>query len=325
MAPMSPVRYHRAMDVARHAEMLGNRVRKNHRRLRKRFAREQVDVYRLYDRDIPEVRAVVDRYGEHLVVGVYERQQTAGEAGYLEALGAAAAEALGVPADKLHLRRRRTRPSGGARYERHGDTDARFAVREGPLRFWVNLDDYLDTGLFSDHRPARRWLSERVDGKRVLNLFAYTGAFTVWAAHGGAAATTTVDASGRYLDWARDNLALNELDGPAHRTVRSDVGRFLEHESGPYDVVICDPPSFSTRYGDGDFDVLRDQRALLRQVRGLVADDGWVLFSSNHQRFEPQLDGLGFSRVEEITEWSVPDDYRNRRAHRAFVLYADAC
>lgn len=308
------------VDVARHAALLANRVRKNQRRLRKRFRREGVEVYRLYDRDVPEVRVALDRYGEHLVLAVYAREQTDAIEGYAEALGAAVAEALDVPIERVHLRRRQTRPDAGARYERLAATGERFVVREGPLSFWVNLDDYLDAGLFGDHRDTRRWLGEQSAGQRVLNLFGYTGAFTCWAAHGGAVETVTVDASGRYLDWARDNLALNRLDGPQHRMERADVAAFLAGPPRPFDRIVCDPPSFSTRYGDGGLDVLRDQRRLVASLRPWLADDGWALFSTNHQRFEPDLDGLGFT-VEELT-WTVPEDYRNRSVHRAFLLRA---
>jgi len=311
------------VTVDKHAELLANRVRKNHRKLRKAFEREGVGAYRLYDWDIPEVRAVVDRYEDHLVVGEYTRQQTEDVPDYPERLAAAVGDALGVPAEHLHTRRRRTRPERGDRYARRGREGARIEVRERALRFWVRLDDYLDTGLFNDHRDTRRMVGEWSDGARVLNLFGYTGTFTCWAAHGGAARTVTVDASGPYLKWARDNLQLNGLDDRRHETVAADVAEWLAAaEPASFDLAIVDPPSFSTRYGARDFDVLRDHPELLAQVRRLIAPGGRVLFSTNHQRFEPRLDAAPYETVEDITERTVPRDYRNRTIHRAWLLHA---
>lgn len=310
----------RPEDVTRHAEFLANRVRKNDRKLRKAFERESIDAYRLYDWDIPEVRAVVDRYADHLVVAEYERAQTRNVVGYLESLGAAAAEALGVDPANVHLKRRHTRPREGPRYAREGDRGARIEVRERSLRFLVNLDDYLDTGLFSDHRETRRMVAGWSDGARVLNLFGYTGTFTAWAAHGGARETVTVDLSSPYSTWAEDNLALNGLSGEQHRFVARDVHSYLASAPAPFDLVIVDPPSFSTLFGERDFDVLRDHADLLTSIRPLVRPGGRVLFSSNHQRFEPRLDVVPYERIEEITERTVPRDYRNRRIHRAFLL-----
>jgi 23S rRNA G2069 N7-methylase RlmK/C1962 C5-methylase RlmI len=309
-------------DVARHAEMLGNRVRKNHRKLAKAFEREGVGAFRLYDWDIPEVRAVVDWVEGHLVVAEYVRTQTEHLEDYPGTLARAAGAALGVPEENLHVRERRTRPDRGERYGRLGRGGAVVEVRERALRFWVNLDDYLDIGLYGDHRDTRRMVGEMSAGKAVLNLFGYTGTFTCWAAHGGARSTVTVDASRRYVDWARDNLELNDLADPRHELVASDVAAFLDRERRAFDLVIVDPPSFSTRYGRRDLDVVRDHPELLRRVRQRVAEGGTVLFSTNHQRFEPRLEGLPYASVEEITERTVPRDYRNRTIHRAFLLRA---
>jgi len=309
------------VTVDKHAELLANRVRKAHRKLRKAFEREGVGGYRLYDWDIPEVRAVVDRYEDHLVVGEYTRQQTEDVPDYPERLAAAVGEALGVPPEHLHARRRQTRPVAGDRYRRLGREGARIEVRERALKFWVHLDDYLDTGLFNDHRDTRAMIGDQSDGARVLNLFGYTGTFTCWAAHGGAKRTVTVDTSGPYLQWARDNLRLNGLDDPRHETVKADVAEWIASaEPGSFDLAIVDPPSFSTRFGARDFDVTRDHPELLARVHRLIAPGGRVLFSTNHQRFEPRLDGLLYRAIEEITEQTVPRDYRNRTIHRAWIL-----
>lgn len=308
--------------LARHAELLANRVRKNERKLHKAFEREGVGAYRLFDRDIPEVRAVVDRYEDHLVLGVYRRVQTDSIPGYAEGLARAAGEAIAIAPAHLHVKARRTRPKDGPRYGRLAQEGARIVVRERALRFWVNLDDYLDTGLFADHRDTRRMVAGWSRGARVLNLFGYTGAFTCAAAQGGAGRTVTVEANPRYVEWARDNLALNGLASDAHALVTADVGAWLEGAPrAAFELAIVDPPSFSTRFGGRDLDVVRDHPALLSRVAPLLAPGGRVLFSTNHQRFAPRFEELaGYAAIEEITERTVPHDYRNRQIHRAFLL-----
>jgi 23S rRNA G2069 N7-methylase RlmK/C1962 C5-methylase RlmI len=301
--------------------MLANRVRKNHKHLARAMARKGVDVYRLYDRDIPEIRVVVDYYAGHLVVGEYARTQTDVE-GYLESMAAAAARGAGVPAENVHVRKRQTRPAAGPRYGKLASTASRLEVHEGGLRFLVNLDDYLDTGLFADHRETRARVRGEVAGKRFLNLYAYTGAFTVYAAAGGARESTSVDASGVYLDWARENLKLNGLDGPQHQLVREDVEDWLrgaERGRARWDVAFVDPPSFSDR-GAG-LDVQRDHRQLVERTIALVAPGGLVYFSTNHQRFEPSLHELAGAReCREITHETVPEDYRNKAIHRCWRI-----
>ena len=310
--------------VATHAEMLANRVRKRFAHLSRRFAREGIEAFRLYDWDIPEVRAVVDWYAGHIVVAEYARRQTGPE--WLPAMGRAAGEALQVAPDRVHLRLRRTGAGDGPRYERLASTGRRFPVRERDLTFLVNLDDFLDTGLFPDHRETRAMVRAMAGGKDFLNLYGYTGSFTCAAAAGGARSTVTVDRSATCLDWAADNLALNRLVGEGHDLVRADANEFLDRAAASrlrFSLAVVDPPSFSTTRGaTGGFDVQRDHPDLLRRVLAVVAPGCTVLFSTNHQRFEPRLEGLSASEVTEITEETVPEDYRNRRVHRCFRITA---
>lgn len=296
------------MKVQAQAEMLANRLRKTFRRLHPRFEQRRVGAFRLYDRDIPEIRAVVDWYEGHLVIAEYAREQTEGLP-WLETMAQAAAQALQVPAGSVHLRRRRS----GERYQRLGRGGARIEVREGDLRFWVNLDDYLDTGLFADHRETRARIRAEAKGKSFLNLFAYTGSFTCAAAIGGASSTTTVDASQAYLDWAGDNLRLNRL--PPGERVRAEVGEFLARAGARrWDLCLLDPPSRSD-HGGHAFDVQRDHRSLIERTLPVLGPGGVLWFSTNHQRFTPRLEGLRFTEED-----TVPEDYRNRTAHRAFRI-----
>ncbi len=301
--------------------MFANRVRRNYARLAPGFARRDVDVFRLYDRDIPEIRAVADWYGGHLVVGEYARTQTRDLPDWLPTLAQAAAQSLGVAADQVHTKVRRTRPEVGERYRKMGHASPRQEVREGPLRFWVNLDDYLDTGLFGDHRETRRLVASESGGKRCANLFAYTGSFTVAMAQGGALSTVSVDTSATYLNWLNDNLALNGHAGPTHTTAQVDARAWLDwhiRHGQPLDLLVCDPPSFSDR-PDGQFDVQRDHRSLVEACLAALRPGGVLWFSANHQRFVPQLSGIG-AEVVETTDRTVPPDYRNRTVHRSWRM-----
>src|SRR2546421_4291613 len=229
--------------------MLANRVRKNFRRLHRSFERDGVGAFRVYDWDVPEIRAAVDGYEGHRVVAEYGRAQTRETPGWLEAMGSAAASALDVPAERVHLKRRHTRPAHGPRYGRLGRTGERIAVRERGLRFWVNLDDFIDTGLFPDHRETRARIRAEAQGAEVLNLFGYTGAFTCAAAAGGARRTVTVDTSEAYLAWARGNLELNGQAGDAHELGRQDASDILAPAGRRFTLCGLGPPSLSARAG----------------------------------------------------------------------------
>ncbi len=287
--------------------MLANRVRKNFRRLHPLFERRGVGAFRLYDRDIPEIRAAIDWYEGHLVVAEYAREQTSGVP-WLATMARAAADGLQVSWERVHLKTRRS----GEKYERLARKGERIEVREGDLRFLVNLDDYIDTGLFADHRETRARVRKEAAGAAFLNLFAYTGSFTCAAAKGGAREATSVDGSQTYLDWAADNLRLN---GVRSELVRSDVDSFLQRAGARrWSLCVLDPPSRSDHAGKL-FDVQRDHRELIERTLAVLEPSGILWFSTNHQRFEPKLEGL---RSEEVD--TVPEDYRNRAVHRTFRI-----
>lgn len=306
------------------ARMLADRVRKRFKHLRRRFSKDQIDVFRLYDTNIPEIRAVVDWYAGHLVVGEYARRQSVPE--WLPLMGAAAAEALGVPPDKLHLKTRWAGARDGERYRRFGRSESRLQVREGDFCFHVNLDDFVDTGLFADHRDTRRMVLQAAGGKMFLNLYAYTGTFTCYAARGGATASVSVDRSETVLNWARENFALNGVSPEAHRLVQAEVFAFLRKTGagGPrFDLAVVDPPSYSaTRSQNLAFDILKDHPRLLRAVINVMRPGGVIVFSTNHQAFAPRFENLPLTRLEEITAATIPEDYagRNRPIHRCWRM-----
>lgn len=330
---MRPVDWHpkrilSPADVERQADMLANRVGKNRRRLAAAFERESIGAYRLYDWDIPEIRVVVDHYEGHLVVAEYERALTRTVDDWIGSMAAAAASGAGVPVDRVVTKTRRTRPSEGPRYDRLDAVGDRLEVRERDLRFWVNLTDFIDTGLFAHHRETRRLVRRECQGADVLNLYGYTGAFTCAAAAGGAVASVTVDASSRYLDWAADNLALNQLDQTSHDLVRAECRDYLDRavrDRRRFDLIVLDPPSFSDRGPDGRpdpraaFDIARDHPDLLDQALRLLAPGGALWFATNHARFEPRFDDLPIGDLRELTQDTTPRDFR-RPPHRVWRM-----
>lgn len=305
-----------------HAEIFSNRLRKRFVYLSKIFKRERVDCFRLYDWDIKEIRAVVDWYKDQAVIAEYIRRQTPAE--WLPAMAKVVAQTLNIPLKNVHMRRRQTKATEGPRYEKLGQHGKRFQVQEKDLYFWVNLEDYLDTGLFSDHRLTRQIVKKIANGKRFLNLFAYTGSFTVAAAKGGAQTTMTVDRSQPYLDWARDNLKLNGLGGAAHSFVKSDISRFVQgalRRGQRFDLCFVDPPSFFRDQGKNiSFDINRDHPLLLEDVFKIMEPESTVFFSTNHQRFEPRFEGLKVKSIVELTPKTIPIDYRNRQVHRCWRM-----
>jgi 23S rRNA (cytosine1962-C5)-methyltransferase len=313
-------------QYSRQAEMLANRTKKKYQHLRKRFARQNIDVFRLYDWDIPEIRAVVDWYGGHLVIGEYTRKQSTPQ--WLPIMAQAVANALGVSSNKLHLKERFCGASEGLRYKRIAHTNKHITVRERDLKFYVNPWDYVDTGLFSDHRNTRQIVRNISRGKDFLNLFCYTGSFSIYAAKGGARSTVSVDRSKTAISWTRKNIFLNGLDERKHLLVQAHALEFLtklKHLKQEFDIAVVDPPSFYTiRNRQYKFDVVQDHPDLINAVVAVMRPGGTIFFSTNHQFFIPFFDELNVSKVQEITSQTIPEDYLNKRkkVHRCWRITA---
>jgi 23S rRNA (guanine2445-N2)-methyltransferase / 23S rRNA (guanine2069-N7)-methyltransferase len=305
--------------------MLRNRLRKKLAHIGRRARREGVSCYRIYDADLPDYAAAIDRYGGHLHVQEYRAPPSIPEAvaaRRLSELVRVAGEVLEVPAARIHVKQRRRRQRGD-QYRAMGQGGRFFTVDEAGLKFRVNLDDYLDTGLFLDHRPLRRRIREEAAGRHFLNLFCYTGAMTVAAAAGGAASTTSVDLSATYLTWAAENLALNGLGGARHRLVQADAMRWIEAEKGTYGLIYVDPPSFSNSKRADDFDVQRDHLRLLRACAARLSPVGAIWFSNNLRGFRLDREALEAHglRVEDRTRWSIPFDFEHDpRTHHCFRI-----
>lgn len=317
------------------APMLANRLKKNLKHLG-RWARQQdIDCYRLYDADLPEYAFALDVYrGDETWLHVQEYDAPASidpakaDARLRDALGVIP-EVLGVAQERLYLKVRQ-RQKGKEQYEKIGAEGAFHVVRDGAVRCWVNFEDYLDTGLFLDHRSTRKLIEEQAKGKRFLNLFCYTGVATLHAAVGGAHASVSVDMSKTYLDWARRNLRLNECDQNAHQLVQADCLAWLEQavretRAGQgFDLIFLDPPTFSTsKRMERTWDVQRDHVDLIRQAMRLLNPDGSLLFSTNFRRFK--LDGKGLTGldIEDISRKTLPKDFeRNPRIHYCWRIRA---
>lgn len=324
-----------ARELSDGAKMVANRIERNLRKLKNWRSGEGVTCFRAYDADIPEYAAAIDVYVEDggeqrtfLHVQEYAPPAEIPEADVRRRRGellAAAREAFKVPAERVAMKTRE-RGKGGSKYgHRYGNAQPqgqRFAVRENGARLWVNLFDYLDTGLFLDHRPLRRRMAKEARGKRFLNLFCYTGVASVQAAVAGAASTTSVDLSATYLQWCADNLALNGLGGTSHQLVQGDVLAWLEAERHRYDVIFCDPPTFSNSARADDFDIQREHVRLLQLAMARLVPDGVLYFSNNFRRFRLDGDAIAaFADVEEISASTIPPDFgRNPRIHRAWRL-----
>lgn len=305
-----------------HAELLANRLKNRYRHLSKRFKRQNIDVFRLYDRDIPEIRAVVDWYKGHLVVGEYVRLQTG--TNWLPRMAQSAGEALNVPKEQVFIKKRQTKQGSGVRYRTAKGKGKRFIVSERDLKFWVNLDGALDTGLFSDHRDTRVIVRKMAKDKDFLNLYAYTGAFSCAAALGGARSIVTVDRSSTYIQWAKDNFKLNKISNPHYEFVRSDTEKYIESlkkTKRKFTLCFVDPPSFSQRRGKaGGFDINLHHLDLLEKVFTVMARKSTVIFSTNHQRFDSKLNRLNVKKIQELTPKTIPEDYRNKQIHRCWRI-----
>ncbi|SFS19807.1 23S rRNA (guanine2445-N2)-methyltransferase / 23S rRNA (guanine2069-N7)-methyltransferase [Dyella sp. OK004] len=323
-----------AKPLSAGAQMLKNRLEKNTKHLRKRLEREEIHCWRAYDQDMPEYAAAIDVYGNAkgdvwLHIQEYRAPaeipaETARQR--LREIVRVAGEVFGVSRDRVALKTRE-RGKGGSKYGHFDQRGEFIEVEEGGLGFLVNLTDYLDTGLFLDHRLVRAKLRELADGRRFLNLFAYTATASVYAAAGGARDTTSVDLSGTYLDWASRNLSLNGFTGTKHRLMQSDAMEFLQRERERYGLIYVDPPTFSNSKRAEDFDVQRDHVRLLMACAERLTSDGIIVFSNNFRRFI--LDRNALEERFQIEDWSaasIPFDFARRsdihgcwllRLHRA--------
>lgn len=301
--------------------MIRNRLDKNLRRLEPWAKRNRYEAYRVYDRDIPEYPFILDRYADRFLI--YDRSEAIDEGKGRDKDFLAALEALFPGTRDKWVIKKRQRQEGLNQYEKTGDEGDRFKVREGDALFWVNLTDYLDTGLFLDHRPMRQKMKKLAAGKNFLNLFCYTGSVSVLAALGGAR-TTSVDMSKTYLDWAKDNFVLNGLDPANHSFTAEDALKFLAADPGTerFDVIFLDPPTFSnSKRMERDFEIEQDQDFLVSSCLKRLAPGGTLYFSTNKRKFRLSESVIANTVTVDLTEDSIPQDFHDKKIHQCFRLH----
>ncbi|HHU6725352.1 TPA: bifunctional 23S rRNA (guanine(2069)-N(7))-methyltransferase RlmK/23S rRNA (guanine(2445)-N(2))-methyltransferase RlmL [Klebsiella pneumoniae] len=310
------------------AEDFANRLRKNLKKFEKWARKEGIECYRLYDADLPEYNVAIDRYADWVVVQEYAPPKTVDAHKARQRLFdiiAATIAVLDMAPNKLVLKTRE-RQKGKNQYQKMAEKGDFIEVQEYNARLWVNLTDYLDTGLFLDHRIARRMLGQMSKGKDFLNLFSYTGSASVHAGLGGARSTTTVDMSRTYLEWAERNLRLNGLTGRAHRLMQADVLGWLRESTEQFDLIFIDPPTFSnSKRMEDAFDVQRDHIRLMTDLKRLLRKGGTIMFSNNKRGFRMDHDGLAALglKAQEISQKTLSQDFaRNRQIHNCWLITA---
>jgi 23S rRNA G2069 N7-methylase RlmK/C1962 C5-methylase RlmI len=315
---------------------LSNRIKKRLKHLKKWAKREGVTYFRFYNRDLPNFPLICDWVDGEVVVWEFfkvekDRSENGEESTEVspnrmssEQLGAALSEATSLPEEKIHIKDRFIQ-KGNEQYEKRDSSSELRIVQENGLRFELNLSDYTDLGLFPDHRNARQLVRSWSEGCSVLNLFAYTGSFTCYAIAGGAIATTTVDLNNSYCEWAKRNMALNFPEvGPSHRVVKENCLKFVKLDAAKnrYDIIICDPPTFSnSKKMSRSFNVDDDYVDLVKSCIKLLRPGGKLLFSCNSRKFK--LDPTQFSdkiNIEEITHLTTPEDFKGQSPHRSWVF-----
>ncbi|HNB81822.1 MAG TPA: class I SAM-dependent methyltransferase [Chitinophagaceae bacterium] len=303
---------------------LFNRIRKNLKQLKPFLKQHYLSCYRVYDWDMPEFPLCIDRYGDFLHIAEYKTRFVLQGTEYSEWLNECRMvleQAFELPPDHL-IFKRRERMKEQAQYEKVAERKEFITMEEHGLKFNINLYDYLDTGLFLDHRPLRRRVRSEASGKNVLNLFAYTGSISVYAAAGGASGVTTVDLSNTYLQWARENFVLNQLDPEKYAFIRADVKDWLKKESAElYDLIVLDPPTVSkSKMVHSSFDIQRDHPEMIFHVLRRLKPGGVLYFSTNFREFRLMTQRIQAHSIEDITLQTIDPDFRNQKIHYCWKI-----
>ena len=307
------------------ADLFSTRLKKRIKHLRRWPTKRGITCFRVYERDIPELPFVVDIYEDYLHVTEFDRphdRNPGRHAAWLDLMKKTLARTFEIPIHHVHFKSRR-RQKGSRQHEKLATLSQKIVVQESGLKFLINLTDYVDTGLFLDHRKTRQMVREAAAGKHFLNLFAYTGSFSVYAAAGGAASTTTVDWSTTYQEWSRENMKLNGFHSDCHQFSRAGALEFLDNlsDSKKFDLAVVDPPTFSNSKRTEDvWDIQRDHAVLLNKLAGCMAPGAIVYFSNNFRKFQLDTDQLRGFESREISAQTLPEDFRNRRIHRCWIL-----
>lgn len=309
--------------------MFRNRLTKVYRHLGKQAKRQQVSCYRVYDHDLPEFPFCIEIYEDKLYVAEYRRRHGLSDdehEQWLEQSMAVITEVLLISPENIYLKLRQRKPGRLGQYQKVNEDRQEFIVHESGLKFIINLSDYLDTGLFLDHRITRQMVKEQSTDKKVLNLFAYTGSFSVYAAAGGASEVVTVDLSRTYLNWAERNLELNGFTGTsAYPMVHADVKQYLQAANpGYFDLIVMDPPTFSNSKRMDDFlEIQRDHVEMINNCMHALKPGGILYFSTNFRKFELDHDSIHASQIKDITRQTTPFDFEGRLGRYCYAIFQD--
>lgn len=307
-------------------QMFRNRLTKQSRHLDRQARRLDVSCYRLYDHDLPEFPFCIEWYGSKLYVAEYKRRHGMDEAEHdkwIEDCMDSISAVLEVDKENIFLKLRQRKPGRLGQYQKIDQSQHEYIVEESGLKFFVNLSDYLDTGLFLDHRSTRQQVRDKSAGKKVLNLFAYTGSFSVYAAAGGAEEVVTVDLSRTYLEWAKRNMALNEFtETSKYQFVQADVKQYLPTLHDDYfDIIVMDPPTFSNSKRMNDFlDIQKDHVEMINQCIQKLRPGGCVYFSTNYRKFILDTEKINTTTIKDITKATTPFDFEGKLSRVCFYL-----
>ncbi len=310
--------------------MFRNRLTKVFRHLSKQAKRLKISCYRVYDHDLPEFPFCVEFYDDKLYIAEYKRRHGMAEEehdAWMQKSIEIMSEVLSVKKENIFLKLRQRKPGRLGQYQKVDDVQHEFSVTENGLKFIVNLSDYLDTGLFLDHRITRQMVREQSNGKKVLNLFSYTGSFSVYVAAGGAEEVVSVDLSKTYLAWAEKNMKLNGFtDKARYKLIHADVKQYLKTiPPGYFDLIIMDPPTFSNSKRMKDFldflDIQKDHAILINNCLRGIKKDGTVYFSTNFREFSIEKEKINASAIKDITKVTTPFDFEGKLFRRCYTIY----
>lgn len=305
--------------------MFRNRLQKVYRHIGKQARRQDISCFRIYDHDLPEAPFIIEVYDGRLYISEYKRRHgLTDEEHYrwLEECIAIMCEVTGITREAVYIKLRQRKESRDGQYQKVADEKNECTVEEAGLKFIVNLSDYLDTGLFLDHRLTRQMVRNEVKGKRVLNLFCYTGSFSVYAAAGGAAEVVSVDLSKTYLAWTERNMQLNYPEYGNHAVVHADVLSYLKSlPPDRFDLVVMDPPTFSnSKRMDDILDIQRDHATLINNCLDTLTKDGVLYFSTNYTKFRLDEQAIRSAAIKDITQATTPFDFAGKLKRQCFRL-----
>lgn len=307
-------------------EMFKNRLTKVFRHLHKIAKKQKVSCFRVYDHDLPEFPFIIEKYADYLYVSEYKRNHNLPEEAYYKWVQESTrimSEILEIPIENIFIKLRQRKAGRDGQYKKTANEKNEFIVEENELRFIVNLSDYLDTGLFLDHRTTRKMVMDNSKNKRVLNLFAYTGSFSVYAAAGGASNVTTVDLSNTYINWAKKNMALNHFtEENKYEFITADVLQYLRTlQSQYFDIIVLDPPTFSnSKKTNTVLDIQRDHVSLINSCLNVLTSTGMLYFSNNFTKFKLDEKNIQASVIKDITRQTTPFDFEGKLKRSCFLI-----